>query len=958
MTVEPKNYTPHFFFLCPDSEFARALRRHLAIGLGTVLAEVGTVDQLIECAYQKHFLDLDPELNSGTKDRFLELLISLNTPDDSSHFWQKSFIVDPAGVKNALAESIFKIMDIEKGAGDCDWVSEATDVITHQRLADLQFLFERAKKAKALPPKLQKIISIIECADPPVTPIQVVTSSLYRSGSNLIDRLLNRLSTDCFLNKETQALHGEYQKVFEAFAQSYNEPRAENGSNLITAACHLFRPIENIAPPWNQKRDSTLQWLRCRDRLESIEIILGMVQKQIASDPSLTYADFGLLLPNKFDSHNHLVRLFDKFGVPLANLQWTDFERNLAGELLSSILLALEGASPKLSLKSLLTNSLLPWGAKIGGSLADGLDQYGFSIKVPKEFPGNWRAVTDLFKGIERVELASALKQIFAILKLEGINEVQQQNTKHLFDKAIEAAGSPTLGFDVIRNLIPIAPLQVEQQIGPYVDGVTVLYEEKHAWRPVKFLFVVDFSAGSFPADFNNPAVLSDAQWNKLKENWTSLELSMDARAQARSLFLRQLNSVEKKVTFFCPAFDEMGKGLKPSDSLVDFSLLAGETGSPEKLILDITDEIDQQQIEQLKYSSLPVLPVSRFVATSKDIHLDTDLLSKWTKSSIDEVTGETITSLKPQSPSALDDLLICPLGWLLKQIGAENRVWEPDGFTPLTSGLIAHDVMEQLFAVEQGVIPSEATIESKVSGLFEQAIKKKAPFLSTAIWQVERKNLLSIIRRAALDWAVLLKRLNARVVAPELWLQGTFDGHPIHGQTDSVIALPDSGVLVVDFKTAKADKYEKRMKARLDLQASLYEQMLHSGGPKNPKDVEKAKHANLKKLNGVVYFTLKDRLATSNFVPQQPINGWHSIEPVSDDGEAMPWSQDVSSAAMTLLKTRFDELRQGVIPAIKASEIDNFQKQGFGGYVYESSPLIKLGIVNDLGDETSEEEE
>jgi len=255
-------------------------------------------------------------------------------------------------------------------------------------------------------------------------------------------------------------------------------------------------------------------------------------------------------------------------------------------------------------------------------------------------------------------------------------------------------------------------------------------------------------------------------------------------------------------------------------------------------------------------------------------------------------------------------------------------------------------------------VIPSEATIESKVSDLFDQAIKKKAPYLSTAIWQVERKNLLSIVRRAALDWAELLNRLDARVVAPELWLQGTFDGHPIHGQTDSVIALPDSGVLVVDFKTAKADKYEKRMKARLDLQASLYEQMLLSGGPKNPKDVEKAKHANLKKLNGVVYFTLKDRLATSNFVPQQAINGWHSIEPVSEDGEAMPWSQDVSSAAMTLLKTRFDQLRQGIIPAIKVSEIQNFQKQGFGGYVYESSPLIKLGIVNDLGDEANEEEE
>lgn len=957
MTVETKLSAPHFFFLCPDSEFSRAFRRHLAIRFGTVLAEVGTVDQLIESALRMYYLDLDPELNSSSTDRFLELLGSLNSSKDSSYFWKKSFKVDPSGVRNALAESIFKIIDSQKGAGAFNWDDETTDLVTKQRLTDLQFLFEKAKKAKALPPKLQKIISIIECTDPAVTPVQVITSSLSPSGSNLIDRLLKRLSIDCFLNEENKRLHDEYQREFERFAQSYNEPKAEGNSNLKTAARHLFKPIENTAASWNQK-DNSLQWLRCRDRLESIEIALGMIQKQIASDPSLTYADFGLLIPNKFDAHDHLIRLFDKFGVPLANLQWTNFERNLAGELLSSIVLALEGASPKLSLKSLLTNPLLPWGAKIGGSLADSLDQYGFSIKAPKDFPGNWRAVTELLKGIQRTELPKALKQIFAILNIDGINEIQQQNTKNLFDAAIQAAENPTLGFDAIRSVIPITPLQVENQIGPFIDGVTVLYEDKYAWRPVKYLFVLDFSEGAFPADFHNPAVLSDIQWSKLKENWTDLELSMDARAQARSLFVRQLNCVEKKVTFFCPAFDEMGKVLKPSDSLIDFSLLAGESGSPEKLILDIADEQDQLQIEHLKHSSSPVLPAERFVATSRDICLDSDLLSMWTKSSVDEATGETITSLKPQSPSALDDLLICPLGWLLKQIGAENRVWEPDGFTPLTSGLIAHDVMEQLFAVEQGVIPSEATIESKVSDLFDQAIKKKAPYLSTAIWQVERKNLLSIVRRAALDWAELLNRLDARVVAPELWLQGTFDGHPIHGQTDSVIALPDSGVLVVDFKTAKADKYEKRMKARLDLQASLYEQMLLSGGPKNPKDVEKAKHANLKKLNGVVYFTLKDRLATSNFVPQQAINGWHSIEPVSEDGEAMPWSQDVSSAAMTLLKTRFDQLRQGIIPAIKVSEIQNFQKQGFGGYVYESSPLIKLGIVNDLGDEANEEEE
>ena len=148
MTVETKLFASHFFFLCPDSEFARAFRRHLAIRFGTVLAEVGTVDQLIESAYRMYYLDLDPELNSDSTDRFLELLGPLHSLKESSYFWQKSFNVDPSGVRNALAESIFKIIDSEKGAGGCNWDDEATDLITKQRLADLQFLFEKAKKAK------------------------------------------------------------------------------------------------------------------------------------------------------------------------------------------------------------------------------------------------------------------------------------------------------------------------------------------------------------------------------------------------------------------------------------------------------------------------------------------------------------------------------------------------------------------------------------------------------------------------------------------------------------------------------------------------------------------------------------------------------------------------------------------------------------------------------------------
>lgn len=46
------------------------------------------------------------------------------------------------------------------------------------------------------------------------------------------------------------------------------------------------------------------------------------------------------------------------------------------------------------------------------------------------------------------------------------------------------------------------------------------------------------------------------------------------------------------------------------------------------------------------------------------------------------------------------------------------------------------------------------------------------------------------------------------------------------------------------------------------------------------------------------------------------------------------------------------------LLTAIKASEIQNFQKQGFGAYIYDSSPLIRLGIVDDQTEQTEGDDE
>lgn len=946
----------HLFFLCPDKEYARGLRQFLVKTHGTVVGQVGTLTELTQLAHQKRLLDLDPD--APEQEAFLNLLRAESLAAGRSPFWLNSFNVDEKGVCTHLSQAIEQIAFSRQTNDTSPWGSGVTNTRQKTRLDELCLLVNKAKAARALPAQLQKTIDILECPFPALVPIQVIVSRHVPQPGALIAELFTKLELDCKqINSNAEQLEA-YRETLKLFDQQFDSTPIESPSatNLQLAARALFEGFAT-KEPWLDE-DGSLRWLRCRDRIESIELVLGVIQKRKAEDPQLEYSDFGLLLPCTFDAHNHLKLLFDAAGVPLANLQWVQVQRNLAGELLTYALMAFEGGTPKLAIKSLLTNPLMPWDAKLGSRLAKSVDEYGFEIKIPHDLPQIWRNLIKVFNtGASRTQLASALAQLLAVLKLDELPESQVNNVHAQFDLVMAAAQDVSISFDQIRALVSLNPLEHEQQVGPFVDGVTVFYEDKLPWRKVKYLHVLDFNAGSYPAHFQNSAVLSDAEWQSVQAALGSVPLARDLRNQAKDLLRKQLACVENQVLFFCPAFDEKGKPIKPSESLIDFALLAQKVDKAETLLTDVLNGLQERSIAELKYHRREQPAAPRFDFQAQDLELKMDLLSHWKKKIRNEETGEGIETVKPQSPSSLDDLLICPLGWLLKQLGANSHVWEPDGFTPMTSGLIAHDVLEKLFALEQEVIPSALEIEERIHQLFEDAVKKKAPYLNNSIWKVERNNLIDIVRRSALAWAELLNQLGANVVAPELWLEGTFDGHPIHGQTDCVIALPDRGVLVVDFKTAKADKYEKRMKAKVDLQASLYEQMLKTGGPKNQSDVEKAKNADLKKLNGVVYFTLKDRVATSNYKPEQSLSAWNAITPVDEIGLSVVWSQDVSSDAMEKLRSRFTDLRRGFVPMTRTSEIEEYRKQGFGEYIFQASPLVAASIVNDQATADDDEE-
>lgn len=937
----------HVFFLCSDKEYARGLRRHLVDACGVVYGQAGTLDELVELAHKKRLLDLYAnEYDKGSIQSLLN--------DYPDAFWAKSAQHDPGGVAVTLSQCMEKVFLALGDHQDQAWEGFSDTPRVQTRLAEMQHLFEASYAGRCLPEWLQKTIEVIRCNHAPITPIKVLCSAQVKSVGPLIKQFLHILDKDCHSAIHANSDIASYQCALNTFDENTASAMGPAGSNLVTLQTDLYQTLQGKSAAW-QPNDSSVQVIQCRDRIEGLEVLAGMIQQELSSDSALTQADFAVLLPQSFDSHAQLQRVFARAGLQLANLEYSAHERNLAGELLRYALMMFSGASPKLAVKSLLTNPLMPWSADSGHELAASIDRYGFNIKPPKGLRQKHLDLIELFnQDLPRSALCDALITLKSELNTEGLSDQQLANTESLFAKVMSDALDVTKSYDVLIESIDLTPINVNVRQAVFLDGVTVVYEGSHAWRGYEFLYVLDFVAGSFPAVSSNPVALSDSEWNELACLVPALELQRNQRAFAKQMLRNQLARARRKLTLIIPSFNELGDELKPSESLIDLAVIAGQLDDPHSLILDLANEHDRQMIEGLKQTADAIDWIARYQPEPQDLELNRNLLGLWMSQTKNNSTGEWETVVKPQSPSALDDLLICPLGWLLKQIGADPKVWEPDGFTPMTSGLIAHDVLEALFTGDGTLVPSDAEIEDKAPALFEHAIKKKAPYLNTAIWQVERNNLLAVVISAAKAWADLLIKLNARVVAPELWLQGTFDGHPIHGQTDCVISLPDQGVLVVDFKTSKADKYEKRMKAQVDLQASLYQEMLKTGGPKKPEDTEKARHANLKKLNGVLYFTLKDRLATSNYKPEQAINGLNTVN--SHGIGEMAWSQDVSSQAMAWLRSRFNELRHGRVAMVKESEIEHYEKLGFGQFVFSLSPIIQRSIIRDIAAQDDDE--
>ena len=119
----------------------------------------------------------------------------------------------------------------------------------------------------------------------------------------------------------------------------------------------------------------------------------------------------------------------------------------------------------------------------------------------------------------------------------------------------------------------------------------------------------------------------------------------------------------------------------------------------------------------------------------------------------------------------------------------------------------------------------------------------------------------------------------------------------------------------------------------------SLYRAMLETGGPKDESNEELKNKLRSSVQIGVVYFMMTDQVALADCVLLQSggIPGWESIE------------NDVSEEALTLIKNRFRELREGLVRLNRESDSEFFEKKaGVRPYALDKSPLVRIFTVPD----------
>ena len=168
--------------------------------------------------------------------------------------------------------------------------------------------------------------------------------------------------------------------------------------------------------------------------------------------------------------------------------------------------------------------------------------------------------------------------------------------------------------------------------------------------------------------------------------------------------------------------------------------------------------------------------------------------------------------------------------------------------------------------------------------------------------WAVERAEMAASLCRAASAWATQIEAAAVEVLGTEMTLEGRALGLELRGQADAVLRLRDGTVLVMDYKSGGSERREKRLRAGMDVQTSLYAAMVEGARPEGVPD-------------GPVrtgYFCLSDGvgLVWGGAAPFRGVEG------------------DVAEHAFARLKEHLGALAEGRVPIVTREDLERAREE------------------------------
>ncbi|MBD9541426.1 PD-(D/E)XK nuclease family protein [Ensifer sp. ENS04] len=801
--------------------------------------------------------------------------------------WSDSYAVAPDEVSQHIAAALRQLALATPGLSvQAIDLSNLPNGRARHHLAALKSLWERMEDA--LPEDLHIARHVLACSsDDALEPLPIVGGPCP------------------FESRAEAALREHLAALFGTVPESTNATLA-NG-----ALGHVQRHLLDTSPPVSS--DDALHVFGLRDPRE--EISFAAARAQALNRRGFRAQDIGLLVPDDPAYQLAIEPAFNRVGLQLSGMTAPLSLRDHVGEFLTNLLAVLRGPAPRMALASLCLSPLAQWPAVAGRNFANEYIENGWS-RAARAYTGPGAKIFDELRPV------SSPGQLIARLCSIANELVDPSQLMPRINALRPLLKDEYIDWSSLARVAAPGALRPDGE-GRFVEGVSVFSETALPWRSVRHLIVAGAAGTYWPRPVTANPFFTESEIVMI-EGATNLRLPSRRQTLARrlELFRRQLGAATDGITLTASTRDLEGKQLAPTTGL---SLIARALGAKDAEAL-ITDAVGQFQSSQAQGG-----------AVTSDAHWDEENTRPvLPEGSEIDIPGDPFAlrkaadgAAKSQSPSRLETLLVSPLGWLLGEIGAEDRTWVPESLDVLTLGKLVHSTLETLFPEGASGL-DETAIRVGFPAAFETAITQSAPWLVGDNWVSERTNLAREALEAALNWGRFLIDNGARVRRVETLLSGAYHHLSINGRADCLLDLADNRVMVVDHKRSSSSSRRRRMEAAADLQVELYRRMI----PTTPEFAE----VTPGRIVTAYHCTLDGRVVTG---PEG--KGLKGV--VAVNGQ-------IGSTADEIVSKRIKALSKGRLALNLASDSQNFEKVlGIKPYALDN-PLVAAFLLPDASPE------